>query len=260
MDRDLHTNLKTATVRSFLYLLPMRLTYWWQLGRRFWARHQRPLLALLALGLPWLVFVRLAREVWEGEGLPGDRGILTFLRAHGSPAQDAAAGWLSRLGGPVGAGLLPVVIGLGLLLAHRYRALGFLAGAVVGAELLNLAAKLLLARPRPALWPSAAPETSFSFPSGHAMAAAALAAALALLLWPTRWRWLAVAGGAAWAVGMGWSRLYLGVHYPSDVLAGWAGSLGWVGGLHLLLRRYFRELDAGSRVGQPEKPAATQWL
>ena len=238
----------------------MNLTHWARLGRRYWARHRRLLLALPALGLPWLVFVRLAREVWEGEGLPGDHGVLELLRAHGGPVQDAAAGWFSRLGGPVGALLLPALLGLALGLAHRRRALGFLALAVVGSGLLNLAAKLLLARPRPTLWVSAAPETSFSFPSGHAMAAAALAAALALLAWPTRWRWPAVAVGVAWAVGMGWSRLYLGVHYPSDVLAGWTGSLGWVSGLHLLLRRYFRELDAGSRVGQPAKPAATQWL
>lgn len=211
-----------------------------------WTRHRALLLALLGLGLPWLVFVRLAREVWEGEGLPGDRSILEFLHAHGGPAQDAAAQALARLGGPVGAVLLPVVVGLGLRLglgvAHRRRALGFFALAVVGSGLLNLAAKLLLARPRPALWVSAAPETSFSFPSGHSMAAAALAAALAFVLWPTRWRWPAVVAGAAWAMGMGWSRLYLGVHYPSDVLAGWAGALGWVAGLHLLLARYFRAL------------------
>ncbi|MBC8083414.1 MAG: phosphatase PAP2 family protein [Hymenobacter sp.] len=51
--------------------------------------------------------------------------------------------------------------------------------------------------------------------------------------------------GTAWAAGMGWARLYLGVHYPSDVLAGWVGALGWVGGLHLLFARYFRAL------GQP---------
>ena len=230
----------------------MKFSYWARLIRRCWPQCRAPLLALLGLGLPWLVFVRLAREVWEGEGLPGDRRILEVLHAHAGPAQDAAAGWLSRLGGPVGAVLLPVLVGLVLALMHRRRALIFFILAVAGSGLLNLAAKLVLARPRPALWVSAAPETSFSFPSGHSMAAAGLAAALALLAWPTRGRWLVVAGGAAWALGVGWSRLYLGVHYPSDVLAGWAGSLGWVGGVHLLLRRYFRQSEAvGSPSPQP---------
>ena len=50
-----------------------------------------------------------------------------------------------------------------------------------------------------------------------------MAAAMGFLLWPTRWRWLAVALGAAWALATGWARMYLGVHYPSDVLAGCLG-------------------------------------
>ena len=53
--------------------------------------------------LPWLLFVRLANEVWEGEGLPGDRRLLMLFHAHRGPAQDAVAAWLSQAGGPVGA-------------------------------------------------------------------------------------------------------------------------------------------------------------
>ena len=64
------------------------------------------------------------------------------------------------------------------------------------------------------------PQTAYSFPSGHSMAAAALGAALAFLLWPTRWRWAGLAVGLVWALSMGWSRMYSGVHYPSDVIAG----------------------------------------
>ena len=67
------------------------------------------------------------------------------------------------------------------------RAFGFFSLAVVGADLLNLAAKYLLARTRPDLWVSLTPLTSYSFPSGHSMAAA-LAAAGIVLLWGTRWR------------------------------------------------------------------------
>lgn len=203
-----------------------------------------PVLGLLALGLPWLLFVRLAHEVWKGEGLPGDHLLLTLLHAHASPAQDAAAVWLSRAGGPLGASLLAGAPALGLLVVRRYSALRFFALAVVGAGLLNMTAKLLLTRPRPALWSVLHPELSYSFPSGHAMAAAALAAAIGFLLWPTRWRWAALGVGATWALSMGWARTYLGVHYPSDVLAGWLGSIGWVSGLHLVFAHQLRAMGA----------------
>ena len=121
----------------------------------------------------------------------------------------------------------------------------FFSLAVGGAALLNQVANYLLTRPRPALWEVLHPELSYGFPSGHAMAAAALATTLGFLLWPTRWRWPAAGLGAAWKLGMGWTRMYLGVHYPSDVLAGWLGSVGWVSGLHLLFARQLRAVGAG---------------
>jgi|GEM_PF-320937 len=211
--------------------------------RHVW-HHHRYLLASLLLGFvaPWFVFLKVAGEVWEGEGLPGDQRILRLLHAHATPALDTAALVITHVGGPLGASLLAATIGVGLWLAQQRRALSFFALAVGGSLLLNLGAKYLLARQRPALWVSLAPETSYSFPSGHSMAAAALAATVGVLLWRTRWRWPAVAAGLLWAGSMGWSRMYLGVHYPSDVLAGWVGSLGWVGGLHLLFAHYFGEV------------------
>lgn len=89
------------------------------------------------------------------------------------------------------------------------------------------------------------PELSYRFSSGHAMADAALAAALGFLLQPTRWRGPAAGVGAAWALGMGWARMYLSVHYPFDVLAGWLGSVGWVSGLYLVFARYLQVVEDG---------------
>jgi membrane-associated phospholipid phosphatase len=229
----------------------------WSFVRLLWNRHRKLLWGLL-LGFvgPWFIFVRVAREIWEDKGFPGDQAILKFLHAHGSPGQDAVALWLARAGGPWWAPALEALIVLGLLLARQMRAALFFGLAAGGAALLNLFAKFLLARTRPSLWESLAPETSYSFPSGHTMAAAALAAAVAVLLWPTRGRWLAVGLGLGWALLMGWSRMYLGVHYPSDVLAGWVGSLGWVGGLHLLFAhnaRDFQQLWGEARTYWPPR-------
>jgi undecaprenyl-diphosphatase len=86
------------------------------------------------------------------------------------------------------------------------------------------ALKAVVARPRPALWPWLVPQAGFSFPSGHALAAASFYPVLAWeagCVRPLRRRWFAVlaALGVLW---LGLGRLYLGVHWPSDVLAGWA--------------------------------------
>ena len=62
----------------------------------------------------------------------------------------------------------------------------------------------------------------------------ALIFAIAGLAAPTRWRWLAISVGGAFVLLVGLSRVYLGVHYPSDVLAGWCAALAWVSGLLLL--------------------------
>ena len=98
---------------------------------------------------------------------------------------------------------------------------GFAAFATGGSALLNLAAKQAFARDRPSLWESIAPEHNYSFPSGHAMGSMTLAVALVLLAWNTRWRWPVVAAMAVFVPMVGLSRVYLGVHYPSDILAGW---------------------------------------
>jgi undecaprenyl-diphosphatase len=56
-----------------------------------------------------------------------------------------------------------------------------------------------------------------------------------LLAWPTRWRWPALALAAAFVVLVGYSRVYLGVHFPSDILAGWMAATAWVVGVYLVL-------------------------
>jgi undecaprenyl-diphosphatase len=118
--------------------------------------------------------------------------------------------------------LVPAGILVAFLLARRrgFRAMLFFGAAGLGAWGLNTAVKLACARQRPRLWESVSPEQDFSFPSGHAMTTMAIALALVYLTPPRQRGWAALAA-ALIVVPIGVSRVYLGVHYPTDVLGGW---------------------------------------
>ena len=191
----------------------------------------------LALLISGAVFAWLVVAVVHAGGLPWDAPLLGFWHRHATPALDKIAVFLTIIGntGPmVGLGLL-VFLGL---LARRQRRAAWLFFASVGGSMLHTQLiKPLVARPRPALWASIRPEHTLSFPSGHAMDTAAIATALLLLAWGGRARgggWLM----ALFALAVGWARLYLGVHNPSDVLAGWAAAVAWVALVHLAARRW----------------------
>ena len=195
----------------------------------FWTNcWRRPVLVGCGLGLPWAVFAGVAAAVHRFGACSFDRPLLWFWHRHATPGLDALAVALTVVGntGPaVGAGLL--VLALLLKRGRRAEAVAF-AVAVGGSMLLTQAIKALVLRPRPALWLSIRPEHSLSFPSGHAMDTAALATAVSFLLWQRRVPWPALVPAVVFSLLVGWARVYLGVHYPSDVLAGWAAAVGWV--------------------------------
>ncbi len=188
-----------------------------------------PALLLWGLLVPWAVFGGLAAAVAQSGGPGWDAPTLLFWHRHATPALDKLAVLLTIVGntGPmVGVGLLV----LGILLRRRqWRRAWVFALSVGGSMLLTQVIKAALARSRPALWASIRPEHTFSFPSGHAMDTAAIATALGFLAWQRRGRWWAWAlAPALFSLSVGWARMYLGVHYPSDVLAGWSSAVGWV--------------------------------
>jgi len=153
---------------------------------------------------------------------------LRWLHVHATPSLEAAARWLAHAG--YGRGVLPfdALLVLALLVLRRRRDAAFATVALGGGLLLNKALKLAFARPRPVLdWPVGAVPASFAFPSGHAMATATLATTLTLLAWPSRRRWPVVAIAWGFALLVGVSRVQLGAHYPSDVIAGWAMGVAW---------------------------------
>jgi undecaprenyl-diphosphatase len=143
--------------------------------------------------------------------------------------------WVSRLGGGLGLVPLCALVTVLLLQQRRPRAALFLVLAYGGAEAIDQLAKFVFHTARPHFWRSPAPASGYSFPSGHAMGSMALFSALVLLAWPTRWRWPVLILGLCAVLLIALSRLYLGVHYPSDVLAGWLAALAWVVGLFFLL-------------------------
>ena len=211
-------------------------------GRRFIAglfreHGGRLVLLFLCLLAPLWLFVELADEIHELEDFYFDDALLLQAHALSGPSLDRFFMVLSALGYQWGVVPADIALTLGLLVARRWREATFAGVSLGGSALLNMATKQFFQRDRPALWESIAPEHTFSFPSGHAMGSATLAMVVLLLCWHTRFRWPVVVLAALFALAVGASRIYLGVHYPSDILGGWAAGVAWVSGVYLVLYR-----------------------
>lgn len=205
--------------------------------RKYW---RRLLLLFAVLLLPLWGFAELADEVREGDGFFFDEPVLRLAHAAAGAGFDRAFVLISALG--YEGFVVPFDVGLVLALALLRRAReGLFAGlALGGSALLNLAAKHAFARVRPSLWESIAPEATFSFPSGHAMGSMTLAWVCMLLAWRTRWRWPVTCVAVAFTLLVGLSRIYLGVHFPSDILAGWAAASAWAASCFFLVFHHHR--------------------
>ena len=185
--------------------------------------HLRPAaLARLLLGilLPLLIVGALGDDVLEQQRFAFESPFMLWLHAHSTPVLDRLAVILAYVGGYQV--IAPVSAVLTFILWKRsYLSARFFVVAVLGAALLNGVMKFAFHRPRPELWPRLIQESGASFPSGHSMYSAAFVTALILLAWNSRFRWLALTLGTLFTLIVGWSRVDLGVHYPTDVLAGW---------------------------------------
>jgi membrane-associated phospholipid phosphatase len=177
-----------------------------------------------------LVAVALAAA---GEAIVGvDEGVAASLHSNASPAATAFVQLVTQLGST--AVLLAVTaVAAGYLARLGRRAdAAFLVLAFAGAEALTWSLKALFQRERPSFDEPIATASSFSFPSGHALVSLAVYGALAYVLLDgvrsRRARSACVAGAALMVAAIGFSRLYLGVHYLSDVLAGFAVAVAWL--------------------------------
>jgi membrane-associated phospholipid phosphatase len=184
--------------------------------------------AFLFYIFPVLVFARLAGEVADRNTMHVDIQILQWLHQFTAPALNGLALAITTIGSPevVVACTLTGAVAL-YLRRHRRAALALVVG-VGGAAVINTVLKLSFQRVRPHLWVPMVRETSYSFPSGHAMVSSALVFTIMYLLWHTWYKWWAIGVGLSLTFLIGLSRLYVGVHYPSDVLGGWLVGFTWV--------------------------------
>jgi undecaprenyl-diphosphatase len=179
-----------------------------------------PAAGLGALG----VFAKIAREVQERETTAVDRAVSLALHRLDSPMMDAVMLGFTFLGSFPAVAAVVVAAAVWRVRAGDRRSAVALVLVALVTELLNLALKEIFQRPRPTLFQEIATLHSYSFPSGHAMASAAVYGSVATVLaraYPNRRRAILL-GACTLVLLIGLSRVYLGVHWITDVLAGWA--------------------------------------
>lgn len=161
-----------------------------------------------------------------------DEAVIQAVFALRTPTSTALMSAWTHLGDTLVVTAIVISISGVLLLQHRAALAVLMYTVVGGGALVSTVTKMLLDRPRPPIETALVPMAPMSsFPSGHALATLCLAVACVAIVRGLRWRastraWVAALTGAN-AVGVGFSRVYLGVHWPSDVLGAWVIGLVW---------------------------------
>ena len=199
-----------------------------------------PLAVLAIVGLLGWGFVEIAEQIRAGDGLSFDRTILLALRNPADLTDPIGPSWLEEsmrdltgLGGHAILGLVTLSAIAYMVLTGRRRAAWLVVASVGGGMLISTLLKFGFDRPRPDLVPHGMRVYTASFPSGHAMLSAAtyltLGALLARLHAERRAKLFFLGVAIALTILIGLSRIYLGVHWPSDVLGGWCVGAAWAG-------------------------------
>ena len=181
---------------------------------------------------------KLASEVFEGDTFAIDKAIVRGLRTAGDASELAGPAWLkpaiidlTALGGAPVLTLVTVLATGSLVAMRKYSMAGFVVLSVSCGSVLSFFIKAIFVRPRPEIVPHLVEATSTSFPSGHAMNSAIVYVTLAVLLARSeanRHIQFYLIGAAIFlTLLVGTTRVFLGVHWPSDVLAGWVIGASW---------------------------------
>jgi undecaprenyl-diphosphatase len=178
-----------------------------------------------------LTFTWLALTIPVGGPTPLDIAGRAAIHASANPALTAAMKFATQLGGGWFLTPLAVLIVGSMFVAGRRRDAALFTIAVLGANLLNESMKLIFHRPRPIPWFEYPRPGTYSFPSGHSFVSFCFYLSLAEILiqddWPLSRKMAMWTAAALLTLSIGFSRAYLGVHYPTDVLAGFVAATAW---------------------------------
>jgi undecaprenyl-diphosphatase len=189
---------------------------------------------LIGLGVAVLLvwgFAELTGAVLEGETLEFDRAVMNWINTHRTPWLDVTAIELTALGSAVVLAVVGLALSVVLWHLEKRRHVAMIWFSVTGSAVLNQALKVIFGRDRPDLFEPLVKVGSLSFPSGHAMNSmvfyTVVGFAIGHVVGPGPARRATYAFAAFLVVLVGFTRVYLGVHYPSDVLAGMAAGCSW---------------------------------
>lgn len=187
------------------------------------------ILLLIGVYLPLQIFILLLFAVQNHEGaLSWELPILYTIHDQTGEKLNLLAETLTRLGSFKTTTFVIVGMALSFLLSKRWNFLIYTIMTFLGAIAISYTGKIIVHRARPHLWELVYQIGSdYSFPSGHAMSSMSFAIVLIILTWNSSWRWFMIIFGSLFAIGIAWTRLYLGVHYPSDIIGGWMIAIAW---------------------------------
>ena len=231
------------------------------IGRHFRV-DSRILAAFLMLAIIGSAFAKFASEVLEGDTLALDKWLLQGLRSPTDASVPAGPAWIFKamvdvtaLGGVTVLTLITMLAAFYLVAARKRATAAFLVAAIAGGAIVSTLLKLAFARPRPDLVAHLVSVDSASFPSGHAMNSAITYLTIGTLLARAEKdravRIYLVGTAIGLTLVIGFSRVYLGVHWPSDVIAGWAVGASWA----LLCSLVARALQRRRRIEAPTEGA-----
>jgi membrane-associated phospholipid phosphatase len=196
-----------------------------------------------ALGLIFIlglvaIFTDLTEDIWFREGFTWDAPVILAIHQFSRPWLDTVMRILTQAGeiGAISVALLAAVL---FAWKRNYLNTASILISLSGSAALNTLLKFLLKRPRPDLFPPLVVESGFSYPSGHVTASVAVYGFLAVLLWRSHHRGWAIFS-AAWVPVVAISRIYLGVHYPSDTLGALVFASLWLVVVYAVHDQYAR--------------------
>lgn len=161
-----------------------------------------------------------------------DPGAVAWMGAHHAAGMNVLMIWTSLLGGPAATSVYAALVAAAYAMRRRFTAAAAIAALVYGGVLLNFSLKLVLERARPIVEAPLVTLPTYSFPSGHAAASTIFGGLICVVTWrssTSRTRRSIIAAAIALLVAMVWtSRVYLGLHYPTDIIAGAAEGCIWL--------------------------------